>query len=104
MHKIDCFEVLCYIIGESSAENGINQMKQSNLLKRITINPDIAHGKPCIRNLRYPVEFLLELLSSGMSQQDILADYEDLEPEDIRAFLVFATRLCQVKRIQSALE
>lgn len=93
--------MLYYIIGESSAENGINQMKHSNLLKRITINPDIAHGKPCIRNLRYPVEFLLELLSSGMSQEEILVDYEDLEPDDLRSVLVFAARLCQVKCIQS---
>lgn len=46
----------------------------SNLLGRITIDPDICHGKPVIRGLRYPVETLLELLSSGMSNDDILAD------------------------------
>ena len=50
-----------------------------SLLERITIDLDICHGKPCIRGLRYPVEFLLELLSSGMSHDEILADYEDLE-------------------------
>ena len=43
------------------------------LLSRITINPGICHGKPCVRGLRYPVETLLELLSSGMSMEDILA-------------------------------
>ncbi len=69
------------------------------LLDRITIDPDICHGKPCIRGLRYPVEVLLELLSSGMTIDDILADYEDLEREDLLAALEFAARLSQVKRV-----
>lgn len=68
--------------------------------ERITIDPDICHGKPCIRGLRYPVETILELLSSGMSQEEVLADYEDLEPEDILAVLAYAARLSQTKRIQ----
>jgi uncharacterized protein (DUF433 family) len=70
------------------------------LMQRITIDPHICHGKPCIRGLRYPVEILLELLSAGMTVAEILADYEDLEQEDIFATLVFATRLSQVKRMQ----
>jgi len=70
------------------------------LADRITINPDICHGKPTIRGLRYPVETILELLSSGMTGDEILADYEDLEPEDILAALDFARRLSQVKRIE----
>jgi uncharacterized protein (DUF433 family) len=49
------------------------------LLQRIIQHPDICHGKPCIRRLRYPVEFVLELLSSGMTTEEILADYDDLE-------------------------
>jgi uncharacterized protein (DUF433 family) len=68
-------------------------------LERITIDPAICHGKPCIRGLRYPVETLLELLSSGMSVDDLLADYEDLERDDVLAALQFAARLTQVKRI-----
>lgn len=75
----------------------------SSLIERITINPEICHGKPCIRGLRYPVEMILELLSSGMTVDEILVDYEDLEREDILAALVFATRLSQVKRMQVAL-
>jgi uncharacterized protein (DUF433 family) len=71
--------------------------------QRITIDPDICHGKPCIRGLRYPVEVVLELLSSGMTLEEILADYEDLEREDILAALSFATRLSQIKRIEPAL-
>ena len=73
------------------------------LLERITIDPDICHGKPCIRGLRYPVETILELLSSGMTSEDILADYDDLEPQDILAAIAFAARLSQVKRVQAVL-
>ncbi|NER34475.1 MAG: DUF433 domain-containing protein [Oscillatoria sp. SIO1A7] len=72
---------------------------KNSLLKRITLDPNICHGKPCIRGLRYPVESMLELLSAGMSIDEILADYEDLEREDIFAALVFATRLTQVKSV-----
>ena len=71
----------------------------NQLLERITHHPDICHGKPCIRGLRYPVEFILELLSSGMTSEEILSDYDDLEPEDIQAILLFAARLSQVKSI-----
>lgn len=71
-----------------------------NLADRITISADIAHGKPTIRGLRYPVELILELLSSGMTSDEILADYEDLEREDILAALDFAKRLSQIKRIE----
>ena len=70
---------------------------------RITIDPEICHGKPTIRGLRYPVEIILELLSAGMTMEEILADYEDLEPEDIQAVLSYAARLSRVKRIEPAL-
>jgi uncharacterized protein (DUF433 family) len=71
----------------------------ASLLERITIDPRIAHGKPTIRGLRYPVEMILELLSGGMTTDEILADYEDLERDDILAALAFATRLANVKRV-----
>ncbi|HEY9703548.1 MAG TPA: DUF433 domain-containing protein [Allocoleopsis sp.] len=71
----------------------------NSVLNRITMNPDICHGRPCIRGLRYPVEMILELLSSGMTTDEILQDYDDLEYEDILAVLTFATRLTQVKSI-----
>ena len=67
---------------------------------RITIDPNICHGKPCIRGLRYPVETVLEWLAGGMSTEQILADYEDLEREDILAVLGFAARLAHVKRLE----
>lgn len=62
----------------------------SDLLSRITMNPAINHGKPVIRNLRYPVETLLELLSAGMTIEEILDDYPDLEREDLLAVLTYA--------------
>jgi len=72
----------------------------SELLDRITIDPEICHGKPCIRGLRYPVEVILELVAGGATTEDILRDYEDLERDDVLAALAFAARLAQVKRVQ----
>ena len=77
--------------------------ESSKLLERITMNPEICHGKPCIRGLRYPVDMILELLSAGMSNDEIVADYDDLELEDILAALAFAARLSQMKRVQAVL-
>ena len=70
------------------------------LLSRITIDPAVCHGKPCVRGLRYPVETLLELLSSGMSHDELLADYEDLERDDLFAVLAYAARLARTRRLQ----
>ena len=67
--------------------------------ERITIDPEICHGKPTVRGLRYPVEMILDLLGAGMSHDEILADYPDLEREDILAVLEYAARLSRVKRI-----
>jgi uncharacterized protein (DUF433 family) len=67
---------------------------------RITIDPAICHGKPCIRGLRYPVESLLELLAGGMSIEQVLEDYEDLQREDVLAALSYAARLAHVKRME----
>jgi uncharacterized protein (DUF433 family) len=58
-------------------------------IDRITSDINICHGKPVIRGLRYPVAMLLELMASGMTSNDILADYEDLESDDILAALEF---------------
>lgn len=69
---------------------------EQNLLQRITINPKICHGKPTIRNKRYLVESILELMASGMTNEEILADYEDLENEDLQACLLFAAKLANV--------
>jgi uncharacterized protein (DUF433 family) len=69
------------------------------LSERITTDPNVCHGKPCIRGLRYPVENLLEWLAGGMTPDEILADYTDFERDDIRAALAFAARLARTQRI-----
>jgi uncharacterized protein (DUF433 family) len=75
-----------------------------NLLSRITIKPEICHGKPTIRGLRYPVENMLELMAAGMTTEELLEDYADLEKEDFLACLAFAAKITQVKSIHKTLE
>lgn len=62
----------------------------NSILSRITINPSVCHGKPCVRNMRWPVEVILDLLGSGMSIEQILDDHKELEKDDILASLRFA--------------
>ncbi|MFN0085993.1 MAG: DUF433 domain-containing protein [Blastocatellia bacterium] len=76
---------------------------EETLLQRITLNPEVCFGKPTIRNLRYPVELILDLLGAEMSFSEILADYPDLEKEDLQACLMFAGKLVKVNSIQKAL-
>jgi uncharacterized protein (DUF433 family) len=72
---------------------------ENNLIARITVNPEVCFGKPTIRNSRYTVEMVLDLLSAGMTTQELLDDYSGLEEEDIRACLLFASKLLQVNSI-----
>ena len=71
-------------------------------IDRITVDPAICHGSPTIRGLRYPVEMIIGLLASGMSTEEILADYEDLEPNDILAALEFAAKVTRVRSVVAA--
>lgn len=59
-------------------------------LERITVNPEICHGKPIVREMRWPVVVLLDLLASGMTNEEILEDHPELEREDILAVLQYA--------------
>jgi uncharacterized protein (DUF433 family) len=68
-------------------------MHDTPLLERIIVNPKIFGGKPIIRGLRIKVETVLALLEQGVPEVDILDDYPDLEPEDIRACLAYARAL-----------
>jgi len=67
------------------------------MLTRITVNPEICHGKPTIRGSRLLVTTILELLASGMTQQEILDDYPSLELEDILACLEYAVQLAHFR-------
>jgi uncharacterized protein (DUF433 family) len=68
-------------------------------LERITTDPAVCHGQPTIRGLRYTVESVLELLSAGMTIDEVLADYPDLEREDILAALEFGARAAGRRRV-----
>jgi uncharacterized protein (DUF433 family) len=69
----------------------------NSLLSRITIDPDICHGKPAIRHRRYPVESMLEYLAAGDSFEDLLTEFPDLKREDLMACLEFATKSLKLK-------
>lgn len=72
-----------------------------NLLERITINPKIVHGKPSIRGMRWTVEMIIDMLGSGMSNEEIIEDHPELEKEDIMASLKFAKMYLSGQSIQS---
>ena len=67
------------------------------LLARITIDPAVCHGKPCIRGSRIWVGLVLGMLEGGMREEEILVEYPSLEPEDIRACLAYASELTRVR-------
>jgi len=77
-------------------------MKQ-DLIKRITLNPEICFGKPTVRNMRYPVEMILDLLSAGMTSEELIEDYPSLEEDDIKACLLFASKLVKVNSIHKVI-
>lgn len=80
--------------------NQVLTMSSADLLTRITIDPQICHGKPCVRGLRYPVEFILEMLSGDTTPEELLADYPDLEHDDFKAVYAYAARLSRIQRIE----
>ena len=65
-------------------------MDDQELLKRITLNTNVLVGKPVIKGTRLSVEFILNLLAHGATAAEILAEYKGIEPEDIKACLLFA--------------
>ena len=71
-------------------------------LERITVNPEICHGKPCIRSMRWPVEVILDLLGSEMTIPEILEDHKELEKEDIFACLNYVKLLISGNTVEFA--
>ncbi len=71
------------------------------LLDRITLNPKVMNGKPTIRNMRFSVAQMLELLAGGMSFQEILNDYPYIEKEDIQASLKYAALIANARTIRT---
>ncbi|MEZ4707930.1 MAG: DUF433 domain-containing protein [Caldilineaceae bacterium] len=72
------------------------------IIERITVNPEICGGKPCIRGLRFPVSRILGLLAAGESIDNILRSYPYLESADIQAALQYATLLAEEQVIEFA--
>ncbi len=72
------------------------------LLHRIVIDPEVCHGKPVVRGLRYPVEALLEYLAGGDSMEEVLAEFPDLEREDLLACIQYATESLKLRTRQLA--
>ena len=69
------------------------------LEERITLNPKVRAGRPTIRNMRFTVAELLELLAAGMTEAEILEDYPYLEKEDIQACYIFAAKIAKTHNI-----
>ena len=78
-------------------------MSSDDLMTRITVDPDVCHGKPCVRSLRYPVETILEYLAGGDSVEDLLAEFPDLVREDVLACLEFSRRMLATKSVHLSL-
>jgi uncharacterized protein (DUF433 family) len=74
-------------------------MNEKELLYRITIDPKIMVGKPTIRGLRITVYQILKALAAGISTDELLEDYPELEKEDIEAALLYAAELVEEERI-----
>jgi len=79
-------------------------MTRSELLDRISINPNVCHGKPCIRGHRIWVSLILDMLSSGMSKQEIIDDYPGIEEADILACLAYGAVMSSERFIDLPLE
>ncbi len=75
-------------------------MEEQNILIRITLNPTVCNGRPSIRNMRFTVAQMLELLAAGMSSKEILEDYPYIEQEDIDACLLYAALIANPQSIQ----
>jgi uncharacterized protein (DUF433 family) len=78
-------------------------MSKENLLSRITVDPEVCHGKPCVRGLRYPVETILEYLAGGDTIEDLLKEFPDLQREDVLACLEFSRQMLAAKSVHLTL-
>jgi uncharacterized protein (DUF433 family) len=79
-------------------------MTREELLSRITINPDVCFGKPCIRGHRIWVSLILDFLAGGMTTQEILAEYPNLTPEDILACIAYGAEMARERYVNIPLE
>ena len=74
-------------------------MKREQLLERITVDPQIMVGKPTVRGLRITVEQILESLAGGISIEELLEDYPELQREDLQAALLYASEVIAKEKV-----
>ena len=77
-------------------------MTHEQLLQRISIDPNVCHGKPCIRGHRIWVSLILDLLASGMTVDEVLAEYPQLKAEDVQACLAYASEMTRERTVHIA--
>lgn len=70
-------------------------MEEKEIFERISSDPDICHGKPCIKGTRIPVYLVVSLVAEGESIENIIKDYPSLTPDDIKAAVHYAAKLCE---------
>lgn len=70
-----------------------------NLIERITVNPDVLIGKPTIRGLRISVDQIIKALAAGLTEEKILEEYPELEKDDIKAALLYASKVLESEKI-----
>lgn len=86
--------------GQRRAEGGSpDNVLGMTRLSRITVDPAVCHGSPCVRGMLYPVELIVDLLASGTTSEQVLADYPDLELDDILAALEFAANVTRTRSV-----
>jgi len=76
-----------------------NTVAGDELLNRISINPNVCFGKPCIKGTRIWVSLILDFLASGMSQEEVLKEYPDLTPLDIQACLAYGAEMSRERHV-----
>jgi uncharacterized protein (DUF433 family) len=77
----------------------VARMKTQQLLERIFVDPQICHGKPCIKGTRIPVFVILDALAAGMTDQEIIKEYPPVTEEDIRAALLYASLVTRQEEV-----
>ncbi|HLG50933.1 MAG TPA: DUF433 domain-containing protein [Chloroflexota bacterium] len=75
-------------------------MTREELLQRISIDPNVCFGKPCIRGTRIWVSLILDLLAAGLSEAEVLREYPQLQPEDIRAAIAYGAEMARERYVE----
>lgn len=79
-------------------------MTRDELLSRITINPQVCFGKPCVRGHRIWVSLILDLLASGMSVEEVVDEYPDLRREDVLACIAYGAEMSRERYVEIPIE